>query len=136
MAFFINIFPGSPGWNRQHHSQTIHPAGDFISMNLFKMVWLVIWECLFLTFMVMNAVTGQKHYSEHFSVFIPPKLCNFIALHPTAPYLEFYIYFLIIVNLIFQNLMFFKIAHIVGGKHDGIRGNKKHIFRIKSVRKQ
>ena len=32
----INIFIGSPSWNRQHHSQTIHSKEMLISMNLFK----------------------------------------------------------------------------------------------------
>ena len=53
------------GWNRQHHSQTIHPAENFISINLFNKFCVVIWECLYLTSMVMEAVRGQTHYSEH-----------------------------------------------------------------------
>ena len=39
----INIFYGSPSWNRQHHSQNIHPTESFISMTLFKILCLVTW---------------------------------------------------------------------------------------------
>ena len=60
----INIFTGSLGWNRQHHSQTIHPTEKLISMNLCIILWVVTWAWLFLTPMVMEAVRGQKRYSE------------------------------------------------------------------------
>ena len=36
-------------WNRQHHSQTIHPTKKFTSMNLFKILWVVTWAWSFLT---------------------------------------------------------------------------------------
>ena len=31
------------GWNRQHHSQTIHPKEKFTSMNLSKILCVVTW---------------------------------------------------------------------------------------------
>ena len=52
------------GWNRQHHGQTIHTTENLISMNLFKILWVVTWALLFLTSIVMEAVRGQKRYSE------------------------------------------------------------------------
>ena len=42
-ADLINIFTGSPSWNRQHHGQTIHPTEKLISMNLFKILCVVTW---------------------------------------------------------------------------------------------
>ena len=39
----INIFTGSPSWNRQHHSQTIYSTENLISMNLFKILCVVTW---------------------------------------------------------------------------------------------
>ena len=71
-------------------------------------------------------------------------------VHPTGWYLKvLFPSFLITVNLIIFSfkLMFFKkcscffvfffvTVSLVGEKYDGIRGNKKHKFRIKSVRKQ
>ena len=52
-------------WNRQHHGQTIHPTEKLILMNVFKILCAVTWLAwLFLTSMVMEAVRGQKRYSE------------------------------------------------------------------------
>ena len=39
--FRTPIFTGSQSWNRQHHGQTIHPTEKWISMNLFKILWVV-----------------------------------------------------------------------------------------------
>ena len=58
--YLINIFSGSPCCKRQHHGKTIHPTENFISMNLFKIIFVVIWEWLFVTSMVMETVKFQK----------------------------------------------------------------------------
>ena len=64
IIWLIDSFTYSPGWNRQHHSQTIHPTEKLISMNLCIILWVVTWAWLFLTPMVMEAVRGQKRYSK------------------------------------------------------------------------
>ena len=61
----INVFGIVPDWykissifllvcsrfrNRQHHGQTVHPKEKQISMNLFKIVCVVTWAQLFLTY--------------------------------------------------------------------------------------
>ena len=49
----------------QHHTQTIHPKENFISMNLLQMSCVITWALSFLTFEVVEAVRGQKHVSVH-----------------------------------------------------------------------
>ena len=46
----------------QHHSQTIHPTENFISMNLLQMSCVITWALSFLTSEVVEAVRGQKHH--------------------------------------------------------------------------
>ena len=61
-SIFLLVFES---WNKQHHSQTIHPTEKMISMKLFKILCVGTWAWLFLTSMVMEAVSGQKRCSEH-----------------------------------------------------------------------
>ena len=46
-VYAINIFTGSPSWNRQQHGQTIHPTEKLVSMNLFKNICVVTWARFF-----------------------------------------------------------------------------------------
>ena len=110
-SYLVNKRHGSSGWNRQHHGQTIHPTIFFISMNLFKILWVVIWAWSFLTSEVMEAVRGQKHYILAHTLalitnvrFIPQRqFClprNEISNNFQPPYLEF-----VCLLIFFQNNM-------------------------------
>ena len=45
-----------------HLGQTINPTENLILMNLFKILCVVTWAWLFLTFKVMKPVRGKKYY--------------------------------------------------------------------------
>ena len=62
LRYLINKRHGIVSWKRQHHGQSIHPTEKFTSMNLYKILWIVKWAWLFLTF--MEAVRGQTQYSD------------------------------------------------------------------------
>ena len=74
----INSFTGVPGWNRQHHGQTIYPTEKFTSMNLFKIFWVVIWAWLFLISMeAVRCLTVTAHFGT----------LTQRSFHPTVPVL-------------------------------------------------
>ena len=60
----LSIFSLVVGVETDSMGQTMHSTEKFYSMNLFKILCVVTWTWYFLTFMVMEAVRGQKHYSE------------------------------------------------------------------------
>ena len=98
VAYLINIFTGGPGWNRQHHRQTINPTEKLISMNLFKILWVVTWAWLLLTSVVMETVRGQKR--AHFGTLIQrlvnptvPVLCHFSSFKKLGYFLKMGIVF-------------------------------------------
>ena len=64
------------GWNRQHHSQTIHPTEKFTSMNLYKIIGVVTWAWLFLS--STEVARGQTPYNNR---------TLWRLVHPTVPVL-------------------------------------------------
>ena len=60
-TYLINSFTGSPGCNRQYHSQTIHSTENFTSMNLFKILWVITRALLFFP-RLWRLLKAKKHY--------------------------------------------------------------------------